>query len=59
MVEEMLRATYGEIVFTTKIRKNVSVAEAPLHSKDILAYAPQSNGAKDYRALVDEILSRV
>ncbi|MEE1154538.1 MAG: ParA family protein [Acutalibacteraceae bacterium] len=59
MVEEMLRATYGEIVFTTKIRKNVSVAEAPLHSKDILAYAPQSNGAKDYRALVAEIIERV
>ena len=59
MVEEMLRATYGEIVFTTKIRKNVSVAEAPLHSKDILAYAPQSNGPKDYRALVAEIIERV
>lgn len=56
MVEEMLRATYGEIVFTTKIRKNVSVAEAPLHSKDVIAYAPTSNGAKDYRALVNEIL---
>jgi chromosome partitioning protein len=59
MVEEMLRATYGEIVFTTKIRKNVSVAEAPLHSKDILAYAPQSNGAKDYRTLVAEIIERI
>lgn len=59
MVEEMLRATYWEIVFTTKIRKNVSVAEAPLHSKDILAYAPQSNGAKDYRALVAEIIERI
>lgn len=58
MVEETLRANYGEAVFTTKIRKNVSIAEAPLHSKDIIAYAPTSNGAKDYRALVEEILRR-
>ena len=59
MVEEMLRATYGDVVFTTKIRKNVSVAEAPLHSKDIIAYAPTSNGAKDYRGLVAEITERL
>lgn len=58
MVEETLRESFGDVVFTTKIRKNVQVAEAPLHSKDILAYAPQSNGAKDYRALVEEIISR-
>ena len=59
MVEEMLRATYGDVVFTTKTRKNVSVAEAPLHSKDIIAYAPTSNGAKDYRGLVAEIIERL
>lgn len=58
MVEEMLKANFGKIVFDTKIRKNVSVAEAPLHSKDIISYAPSSNGAKDYKALVDEILER-
>ena len=58
MVEETLRESFGDKVFTTKVRKNVQVAEAPLHSKDIIAYAPQSNGAKDYRALVEEILSK-
>lgn len=58
MVEETLRDSFGDKVFATKVRKNVQVAEAPLHSKDIIAYAPHSNGAKDYRALVAEILKR-
>jgi len=58
MVDETLKANYGDILFNTKIRKNISIAEAPLHSADIITYAPQSNGAKDYRALVDEILNR-
>lgn len=58
MVEETLRANFGETVFKTKIRKNVAVAEAPLHAKDIISYAPSSNGAKDYKDLVGEILER-
>lgn len=58
MVEEALRANYGEAVFNTKIRKNVAIAEAPLYSQDIVAYAPDSNGAKDYKSLTEEILQR-
>lgn len=54
-VEEALRAQYGDIVYKTKIRKNISIAEAPLTGKDILSYAPSSNGAKDYKALALEI----
>lgn len=57
MVEETLRASFGDIVFKTKIRKNISLAEAPLNSKDILEYAPTSNGAKDYRALAEEVIA--
>jgi len=57
-VEEALRARYGEIVFTTKIRKNVALAEAPLSIQNILEYAPESNGAKDYTELADEIVAR-
>lgn len=57
-IETSLRATFGDAVFQTKIRKNISVAEAPSAYKSILEYAPDSNGAKDYRALTKEILSR-
>lgn len=49
---------YGSILFHTKIRENISVAEAPLTKEDIGEYAPSSNGAKDYEALTEEIISR-
>ena len=58
MVEEQLRLTFGDTIFKTKIRKNVAIAEAPLYSMDVVKYAPDSNGAKDYRALTEEILAQ-
>lgn len=58
MVEEQLRGNFGEALFETKIRENVSVAEAPLFSKDIVSHAPNSNGAKDYQSLTEEIVRR-
>lgn len=58
MVEAQLRETFGKIIYKTKIRKNVSIAEAPLYAKDVVTYAPESNGAKDYRALAEEILAQ-
>ena len=58
MVEAQLRETFGETIFHTKIRKNVSIAEAPLYAKDVVSYAPESNGAKDYRVLTEEILAQ-
>lgn len=58
-VEEQLRENFGELVFNTKIRKNISLAEAPLFARDIFTHAPQSNGAKDYETLTEEIVNRV
>ena len=58
MVVEQIRERYGSKVFSTKIRENIAVAEAPLEGLDIFAYAPESNGAKDYESLTEEILSR-
>lgn len=57
-VEEELRAKYGPQVFATKIRENIRLAEAPLAKNTIFDYAPESNGAKDYRALADEIIMK-
>jgi chromosome partitioning protein len=37
---------------------NVALAEAQLSGKDIFEYNAESNGAKDYRALVTEILKK-
>lgn len=59
MVEEALRGSFPEIVFKTKIRENISIAEAPLSKSDIFSYSPNSNGAKDYEALTEELLQRL
>lgn len=56
-IEEGLRSQLGSLVFRTKIRKNIRVAEAPMVSENIMKYAPKSNGAQDYRAFVDELLA--
>lgn len=59
VVEASLRENYGDIVFETKIRENIAIAEAPLSKVDIFTYNPDSNGAKDYAALTDELLGKL
>jgi chromosome partitioning protein len=44
-------------VFTTRIRRNIRLAEAPSHGQSIFQYAADSNGAQDYAALAREILA--
>ena len=57
-LENQLRKQFGNIIFETKIRENISVADAPLSSTDIYTYNPKCNGAKDYGSLVEEIIKR-
>lgn len=47
---------YGDKVLKSRIRENISIAEAPLAHCSIFDYAPDSNGAKDYMELASEIL---
>lgn len=47
---------YGDKVLKTRIRENISIAEAPLAHCSIFDYAPESNGAADYMELANEIL---
>ncbi|MEM9882461.1 MAG: AAA family ATPase [Planctomycetota bacterium] len=42
-------------VFTPPIRRNIKLAEAPSFGQSVHAYAPESNGAKDYLALARSI----
>jgi len=46
----------GARSFGTRIRRNIRLAEAPSFGQTILQYAPDSNGAKDYRQLAREVL---
>lgn len=58
IVEEYLRESFGSLVFQTKIRENVDIAESPLQGTDIFSYSPKSPGAKDYRDLALEVDSK-
>ena len=55
---EQLKVRYGEDLCDTRIAENVSLAESPEHGKSVFAYAPHSQGAKDYFALAAELLEK-
>jgi chromosome partitioning protein len=43
--------------FQTRVRRNIRLAEAPSFGQSIFSYAPDSNGADDYRRLAEELRS--
>ncbi|MCA9052798.1 MAG: ParA family protein [Planctomycetaceae bacterium] len=47
----------GARVFQSRIRRNIKLAEAPSFGQSIYEYAPNSSGAQDYAALVDEVVA--
>ncbi len=47
-----------ELLLKTFIRVNVALQEAPTLGKSIFEYAPDSNGAKDFSKLTEEIMLR-
>lgn len=47
------------VPFSTAIRENVALAEAPSHGQDIFRYAPGSAGAQDFAALCRETADRL
>lgn len=55
---EILRSSFGDLVFQTEIRINVRLEEAPSHGKTIFQYDPDSVGAECYRRLAEEVLQR-
>jgi chromosome partitioning protein len=54
-IYEKLGQHVGDALCRTCITENVSLAESPGHGMDIFSYAPQSQGAKDYRLLAEEL----
>jgi chromosome partitioning protein len=47
----------GAVIFQTRIRRNVKLAESPGFGKTILQYDTASHGAADYRALAQEVIA--
>lgn len=57
-VEEDARDNLGDLVFQTRIPRNVRVSEAPSFAQPVLQYDGASKGAEAYRALAKEILDK-
>lgn len=57
-VEEDARATLGDLVYETKVPRNVRLSEAPSFAMPITQYDAQSKGAMAYRALAREFVAR-
>jgi chromosome partitioning protein len=55
-VEQDARDNLGELVFETRIPRNVRVSEAPSYSVPVLAYDSTSKGAVAYRDLARELM---
>lgn len=57
-VEQDARENLGDLVFRTRIPRNVRVSEAPSFAMPVLTYDTTSKGALAYRALAQEVLQK-
>ena len=57
-VENVVRNRYQDITLQSRIRENIALAESAGSGNSIFEYDPNSNGAKDYQALTEEIMNR-
>jgi chromosome partitioning protein len=57
-ISNLIKDHYGELVFSTCIRRDAALSEAPAHSLDVHAYASRSRGARDYAKLTKELIQR-
>jgi chromosome partitioning protein len=57
-VEQDARDNLGDLVFQTRIPRNVRVSEAPSFAMPVLSYDTTSKGAQAYRALAEEVLQK-
>jgi chromosome partitioning protein len=54
---EMLKESFGDLVFDTRIRKTIRYAEAPVRGSSVLKYDPAGPAAEAYRELAKEVLN--
>ncbi|MCH9634339.1 MAG: Sporulation initiation inhibitor protein Soj [Chlamydiae bacterium] len=56
---EVIEQTFPNKLFIQKIRRDISVSEAAIYGKPLYDTSPSSRAASDYKALTDEIMSRM
>lgn len=54
---KQIQEYFKDKVFQVPIRMNIRLAEASAHKKSIFDFAPDSNGARDYNSLAEEVIS--
>ncbi len=54
-----LASQIGTVVFDTKIRNGVAIAEAPAHGESIYDYSPRSSAVQDYQCFLEEIAGTI
>lgn len=57
-VEQDVREHMGDLVYETRIPRNVRLSEAPSYAMPVMNYDPASRGAIAYRSLANEMLQR-
>lgn len=57
VIMNMAQTEFGTDVCDTVISENVSLAESPALNKSFFEHAPESRGAQDYAALLDELIA--
>jgi chromosome partitioning protein len=55
--DEILRENFGDLVYSTRIRKTIRYAEAPVRGSSVIAYEPDGEAAELYRDLAKEVLN--
>jgi len=57
-VDRDVRDFFGDIVFDTRIPRDIVFSESPSYGQSVLSYAPRSRGARAYIELCMEVLDR-
>ena len=55
-IYDELKERLSDEVCETRITENVSIAESPASKRDVFAHSPDSRGALDYEALLQELV---
>ena len=58
MVDKDARDTLGELVFQTRVPRNVRISEAPSYAMPVIEFDPVSKGSQAYKALAQEMVDR-
>jgi len=54
-IDRKLRERFGAEMCETRISESVSLAESPAQNCDVFTHAPESRGAREYAALLEEL----